>query len=306
MVAYPVGLRTLERRIGQSAAAVHFPVLHGQEGLLGPRITGHELELGAEHGIEHHRKGVGLRSRAGAGDRHLLLHRILDRVERTAVPGDADADVATDRADPLEFAHVVAGIARADQRLGQRAAGKGGDGGAVFRRRHGEEIRGANAACARHVLHVDHRVALDVGADMPAEQARIEIEPAARRARDIDADRLGDGIRRLRLRRRGAEQGERSHGQAELRARHPIATRRGAHRTLHPNHGKTPFGGGRRPPSDRARADAPPLATIMAQWRNNDKAHEHAGTTHVPCETIVAVANALLIGVARARSSLRR
>ena len=86
-----------------------------------------------------------------------------------------------------ELAHVVAGIARADQRLEHRAAGEGGHRGAVARRLVGEEFRRPDAAGARHHLHVDERMAGDVLAEMAADHAGIEIDAAAGGAGDIDA-----------------------------------------------------------------------------------------------------------------------
>ena len=110
--------------MAEHAAAVRLAALDRQDRFLAADIAGDQLELGAEHLVEHDRPGVGFRARSGAGDDHLLLLHVVDGLERRRAPRDAEADILGDGADPGELAHVVAGIARADQRLEDRAAGE--------------------------------------------------------------------------------------------------------------------------------------------------------------------------------------
>ena len=168
--------------------------LDGHEGFLGAEIAGHHAEFRLEDIVEDERDRVGLRARARARHDHLLLAGVVEALEGGPLPGDAQAHIAADGADPLELAHVIAGIARADQRLGQRPAGESAHDPAILGGGIGDEIGGADAASARHVLHIDGGIARNIFADMAAQHARIEINAPARRARHIDGDGLGHGL----------------------------------------------------------------------------------------------------------------
>ena len=176
--------------------------LDRQDRFLAADIAGHQLELGPQHVIEDDGPGIGFRTRAGTGDDHLLLFHVVDGLERRRSPRDAQADVLGDGADPGEAAHVVAGIARADQRLENRPAGERRHRGAVAGRLLGKVVRGPNTARARHKLHRHRRFAGDVAADVTANQPCVKINAAARGAGHIDGHRSVNGVlRRPRLRR---------------------------------------------------------------------------------------------------------
>src|SRR5258708_35188075 len=81
--------------------------------------------------IEDDGPSVGFRACAGPGDDHLLRLDVVDGLERRRPPGDAQTDILGDGADPGEAAHVVAGIASADQRLENPSAGERRDPGAA-------------------------------------------------------------------------------------------------------------------------------------------------------------------------------
>jgi hypothetical protein len=180
---------------------VRLAALDRQDRFLAADIAGHQLELGPKNVIEDDGPGVGFRACAGAGDDHLLLFHVVDGLERRRPPRDAQADILGDGADPGEAAHVVAGTARADQRLENRPAGERRHRGAVAGRLLGKVVRRPNAARARHKLHRHRRFAGDVAADVTADQPCVKIDAAARRAGHIDGHRPVDGVlRRPRLR----------------------------------------------------------------------------------------------------------
>src|SRR5205814_7953344 len=124
----------------------------------------------------------------------LLSLDVVDGLERRRPPGDAKPDILRERAEPRKRAHVVTGIAGADQRLEDRSTGEGRNCRAVAWRLLGEKIRRPNAARARHHLHGDGRLAGYMTADVASEETRVEIDAATRGAGDIECDGAIDAV----------------------------------------------------------------------------------------------------------------
>ena len=176
-------------------------ILDGHDGFLGAQIAGDQLDLRLQHLVQDDRIGVRIGPRAGPRDDHLLLAQILHGLERRRSPGQAHAHILADRAHPGEFAHVIAGVAGADQRLDHRPACKRADGRAIARGGFGQKLRGANAPRARHVLHHHIRGARQIFAHMPRQRPGQKVDAPASRARNINGDGL---VEIFRLRARGA------------------------------------------------------------------------------------------------------
>src|SRR5262249_56416084 len=169
----------------------------------------------------------------------------------------------------------MAGMARTVWRWGRRPAGEGRYGRAIARRLFGEIVRRANAAGAGHHLHGHRRIAGDVAADVAADQSRVEIDTASRRAGHIDCHRAVDDVLRLpRLRagkdEHGAEQDrpEQCHDTAmRMCSLHAGRSRQRECRPLLlpqiPRGLVTPVSGPRRHPSALYSPSAPPAAW---QW----------------------------------------
>ena len=117
-----------------------------------------------------------------------LLEEILPGLHRRGVPGDADADVVGDAAEPGELG-AVEGRAAFQQRIDAGGARERAERGAVLRRGGVDEIRRAQRAGARHVLRHDGRLAGDVLAHVAGEMAGVEVVAAADREADQQVDR---------------------------------------------------------------------------------------------------------------------
>ena len=137
-----------------------------------------------------------------------FFEEILPGLHRRGVPGDAEADVVGDAAEPGELG-AVEGRAAFQQRIDAGGAREGAERGAVLRRRRVDEVRRAQAAGAGHVLRHDRRVARDVLADVAGEMAGVEVVAAA----DREADREIDGLALVEL--LDALGARRSNGHAE-------------------------------------------------------------------------------------------
>ncbi len=179
--------------------------LHCKKGFLGAEIAGHQLEFGAQHVVEHERPNVGVRAGAGACDDHLLFFDVVDGFERALGPCNAKSDVLGECADPGELAHVIAGIASADERFEEGSPGEGRNCRAVAWRLLREKIGGANSSGARHRLNRHGRPAGNVTADVSTEQARVKIDAAAGGAGDVNVE-VVDGVGGLRGGQRQREQ----------------------------------------------------------------------------------------------------
>ena len=96
----------------------------------------------------------------------------------------------------------------------------------VLRRARVQVIGGGEPAGAGHVLHDDGRIAGDVFAEVARDIAGVEIEAAAAGGRDDDPDllapvELGDGLLRLRRRRRDASKPSKQTATADRHVRSP-------------------------------------------------------------------------------------
>ena len=170
-------------------------ILDGHDGFLGAEITGDQLDLRLQHLVQDDRIGVGIRARPGPRDDHFLVAQILDGLEGRGSIGQAHAHILAHRADPGELAHVIAGVAGADQRLDHRSARECADGRAIARGGLGEKTRRADAAGAGHVLHHHIGRSRDIFAHVPRQRAGQQVDAPARRARHIDGDGLVEGFR---------------------------------------------------------------------------------------------------------------
>ena len=198
LVADPIRLRRLERRVGEAAATVRFLPLDCHEGFLGADVTGHNLELGFEEVVQHDGKRIGLRSCSCSSHHHFACLDVVDTLERAGAPRDADTDIAANGADPVEFAHVVVRIARADQWLEQRAAWERSEDTAVARSLFGEVVCGSNAPRAWHDLNDHRRIAWNMASDVTSDPATIEIDTTAGRASHQNGNGFGERLHALR------------------------------------------------------------------------------------------------------------
>ena len=138
-----------------------------------------------------------------------------------AVPSVADADVAQERADPLEVGEIDHWLVRR-QHLRDQPGIEGGDDGAVLRRGGVEIAHRRHAGRARHVLHDHVRIAGDVAAVVPRQHARVDVVAAA--GRIADDQRHGLAVVEGLLR----------DGASMHRSDDDAAQRRAHHRTLAP------------------------------------------------------------------------
>ena len=83
---------------------------------------------------------------------------------------------------------VLRALAAAEQRIEIGAAREAAEGGAVLGRHRVEEVRGFQAAGARHVLHDDIGLAGNVASDVARERAGVEVIAAARRIAEYEVD----------------------------------------------------------------------------------------------------------------------
>ena len=193
LVGKPVRLGALQRGQAPAAASVNLAALNGENRLLAAEIARDDLEFRRQQIVQHHRKGVGLRSRAGACHIELDARGVGQRLYRRFPAHDAQRNILADRADPGELAHVIAGIAVTDERFENRAAGEDRHGGAIARRLLDKEGRGANTARAGHDLDDDIGRARNMASDVTPEQPPEQVNATARRPGGVDIDRAGDG-----------------------------------------------------------------------------------------------------------------
>src|SRR6266566_3268645 len=106
------------------------------------------------------------------------------------MPDIAHREILADAADPVEFAEIDPDFCRVELRIADGAEVEDVDDGAVLGRGSVEILHRLDAGGSRHVLHDDGRVSRNVTADMAGKQARIHIEPAARRKPNNDGERL--------------------------------------------------------------------------------------------------------------------
>src|SRR3546814_13155177 len=85
-------------------------------------------------------------------DRHPLLD-VGERLDRRPGGGDADADLVVHAADPVELQRIEPHAGAAEHVVHRRAAGDGGDHGAVLGRDGIHPVGELDRRAARHVLH---------------------------------------------------------------------------------------------------------------------------------------------------------
>ena len=115
------------------------------------------------------------------------------RLERPGVPGQHQAHVRGEAADPVELQRLVLDAGDVEQRLHREPAREHAERGAVLRRLVEDEVRRPQAAGAGHVLHDDVGIAGQVLAEMAREVARIDVVGRARRIADHHRDLLRVG-----------------------------------------------------------------------------------------------------------------
>src|ERR1700752_2017750 len=102
----------LDRAPRQSAQAVDFAALHGQDDVIGSRITADKLYLGAEHVLVQQRPNIGISVGAETAELRWFAEKIVPGLDRRRIPSDASGVVVGHAAEPSEFPAVELGLAK--------------------------------------------------------------------------------------------------------------------------------------------------------------------------------------------------
>ena len=168
-----------------AADALNLAALHRQRDLAAAGIARHQLELGVEQVVQHHRKVTRRGAVAARADDQFVRQYVLEFLHRRVGAHEADVDVAVGVAEIEKFGRIVLHRRTAEQRLQDRAGKDRAGHGAVLRR-DGIDVTGrAVRSGAAHVLHYDRRIAGDVIAKIAREQGahrcRSHRRPTSRR-----------------------------------------------------------------------------------------------------------------------------
>src|SRR3954464_13419405 len=98
----------LDRAPGQAAQAVDLATLHRERDLVGARIARDHLDRRIEHVLVQAGEDIRLRVRAVAAERGRLGDEVLPGLNAGGVPGDAEAHVLGDAAEPAELGGIEA------------------------------------------------------------------------------------------------------------------------------------------------------------------------------------------------------
>ena len=156
--------------------------------LAGPRIAVDQLELGAEHAVEH--QPVEPRRDAAGRDDQLARKRVLDLLDRREMPGIQHRAVADDAADPVEPRRVGAQLRRAENLIEIDGLVDHADDRAVLGGLVVEIVRRPDGDGARHVQRDHGGMPGQVPAEMRGDQAAIGVVAAADRIADDEVDGL--------------------------------------------------------------------------------------------------------------------
>jgi hypothetical protein len=184
----PRFVRRLHARPRPAAAAIDLAALHRHHHVVAAGIAFDDLEMRAEHVVEHARELIGVGAGAGAADGKLLGEQILEFGDAGILQRHTDADLVVGAAEPVEFLCIEL-VALADQeRIEGDAAADGAERRAVLRRHAVEPVGEPQAAGAFHVARYQGRVSGNVRAHVTADHARIKVVGAAGRVADIFVD----------------------------------------------------------------------------------------------------------------------
>ena len=149
MIGHPIRMRRIDRAPGYAARPVDLAALHREHDVVGARIAGDQLILGAEHILISLRPDIRIGARTFAAELRRLAGEIGPGLDRRRVPGEADRIVVGDAAEPGELAAVELGFV--DQRRNAHAARERTEHRAVLRRGGENVIGGTQAAGACHI-----------------------------------------------------------------------------------------------------------------------------------------------------------
>src|SRR5262249_30031034 len=102
--------------------AVGFLSLDREEEVGGAGIAGHDLHFGAQHAIEDIRKYDAVGAGAGSGDDHFTRTEVVDGLEWLRMPGQDQAYVGGEAANPVELHGVVLDTGAIKKRLHGKSA----------------------------------------------------------------------------------------------------------------------------------------------------------------------------------------
>src|SRR5216683_5575317 len=105
-VVEPVGMAALQGAPGQPAESVDLSALHGERDIIGARIAGDQLGFGAEDVSVQLREHVRIGTRTLAAERGRLGEKVIPRPDPGGAPGDAEARILGNAAEPGEFRSV--------------------------------------------------------------------------------------------------------------------------------------------------------------------------------------------------------
>ncbi len=180
----------MDGRPRPAATAFDFPALHGEDHVVAAGIARHDLEFRSEYRVENTRKLHRVVARAGAADDHFLCQQVLDLADLRCVPRDADAYFVVGAADPAEVRAFELSTGEPEQWVERNATADGADCGAVAGRSLGKPVGEPQAARAFHILGYDRRISRNVLAQVPRQQARIEVVTAADAVAYVKLDRF--------------------------------------------------------------------------------------------------------------------
>jgi len=186
----PVGPCRHHARQRPAAAALNLAAFEREADVIAAGIAGDDLELGAEHGVEHRGELIGVVTGAGRADGERLRQHILEFADAGGSQRDADADLVIGAADPGEFRGVVSRARFAEQRIERGAPAGGANHAAVARRSTVEIIGQPQAAGAFHVLRHDGGIARDVAAEMARDQPGVKVITTADAVADLQIERF--------------------------------------------------------------------------------------------------------------------
>ncbi len=190
LLRQPLRMPAFQRAPGHAAEPVHLAALHRQHDVVGAVVAGDQLPFGAEHVLVEQRVDIGVGPRPFAPHVDRLLQRVLPGLHRRGRPGETEAHLVGDAAEPVHFRCIEGRAGRHQERRGRYGAPEGGDGGAVLGRGGIEERRRTHAAGPGHVLRNDRGIARDVLRHVAGDQASVEVVAAAHAV----ADQHGDGL----------------------------------------------------------------------------------------------------------------
>ena len=141
------------------------------------------------------------------------------------MPGVGQFDHRRGATDPVELARIVLHAGRIKRLLDRQHLRRDGDRGAVARRLVVEPAGHVEPTCSRHIDRYDRRIAGNVAAQIPRDEAAIEIVAAAHGIADVEIDRVVSVEILDRISRRGAHHQRRDRRDQPKPLRHAGSSR---------------------------------------------------------------------------------